>query len=81
MLVIDLVHFVGLGLMLLISCRTCSAGGWINVSLSSASRGEHDESMMTSPVWCDTSIQCKMLQVLFAVLKGSVTSRDMQCII
>ena len=34
--------------------------------------------MMTSSGWCDTSIQYKVFQVLLAVLKGSVTLRNMQ---
>ena len=38
-------------------------------------------SLQTSSEWCDTSIQYKVLQVLFAVLKGSVTAKDMLGII
>ena len=37
--------------------------------------------MMTSAGWCDTSIQYKVFQVLHAVLKESVTSKDMWGII
>ena len=33
---------------------------------------------VTSSGWCDASIQYKVLQVLLAVLKGSITSKDMQ---
>ena len=54
--------------MLLISCRTCSVGGWINWSSRSVSGGKLDEITMTSSGWCDTSIQDKVLQVLLAAL-------------
>ena len=78
MAVIDLVYFAGMCLMLLISCRTCSAGGLINSSLSLVSGEELDGIMMTSSWWCDTSMKYKMLQGSLAVLKGSITSRQMQ---
>ena len=51
------------------------------MSLSSMSGGEPDETMMTSFGWCDTGMQYEVLQVLFAMLKGSVTAKDILGII
>ena len=50
------------------SCRTYSAGGWVNTSPRSESRGELGEIMMTSSEWCHRSIKTNVLWVLFIVV-------------
>ena len=65
---INLVCLTGLWSKWLISCSTCSAGGWMNLSPRSVSGGGLEEMTVTTSGWCDTVIQDEVLQVPFSVL-------------